>query len=73
MSNYYRKNLMYKMCELKKDKRSVTLQKITFIFFLFSVNGTKYISSVKCTKSKCSPKVAGPSNACMYICGKIEC
>jgi len=38
-----------------------------------TINGTKYISTVKCTKSKCSPKVAGPSNACMYICGKIEC
>jgi len=35
--------------------------------------GTKYVSSVKCTNSICSPKVAGPSNACMYICGKIAC
>merc|ERR1712203_742020 len=35
--------------------------------------GTKYVSSVKCTNSICSPKVAGPSNACMYICSKIEC
>jgi hypothetical protein len=37
------------------------------------VNGKKYVASVKCTKSKCSPKIAGPSNACMYICGKIKC
>merc|ERR1719154_933 len=37
------------------------------------VNGKEYVASVKCTKSKCSPKIAGPSNACMYICGKIEC
>merc|ERR1712037_324888 len=38
-----------------------------------TVNGKKYVASVKCTKSKCSPKIAGPSNACMYICGKIKC
>merc|ERR1719500_1412601 len=38
-----------------------------------TINGKKYVASVKCTKSKCSPKVAGPSNACMYICGMTEC
>jgi len=37
------------------------------------VNGKKYVADVKCKKSKCSPKIAGPSNACMYICGKIKC
>merc|ERR1719273_1804381 len=37
------------------------------------VNGKKYIANVTCNKSKCSPRIAGPSNACMYICGKIVC
>jgi len=38
-----------------------------------TINGKSYVADVKCTNSKCSPQVAGPSNACMYICGKIEC
>lgn len=38
-----------------------------------TINKKKYIANVKCTNSKCSPAVAGPSNACMYICGKTEC
>merc|ERR1719436_2113614 len=37
------------------------------------VNGKKYIADVTCKNSKCSPRIAGPSNACMYICGKIQC
>ena len=37
------------------------------------VNGKKYVADVTCKRSKCSPKIAGPSNACMYICGKIQC
>ena len=36
-------------------------------------NGKKYVADVTCKRSKCSPKIAGPSNACMYICGKIQC
>jgi len=36
-------------------------------------NGKKYYSDVTCNNSKCSPRVAGPSNACMYICGKTQC
>merc|ERR1712088_329736 len=38
-----------------------------------TINGKQYVANVKCTNSKCSPAVAGPSNACMYICGKTEC
>jgi C1A family cysteine protease len=38
-----------------------------------TINGKQYVANVKCTNSKCSPAAAGPSNACMYICGKIEC
>ena len=28
---------------------------------------------VTCTNGICRPTQAGPSNACMYICGKVEC
>merc|ERR1711971_478002 len=38
-----------------------------------TINGNQYVANMKCTNSKCSPAVAGPSNACMYICGKTEC
>jgi cathepsin L len=38
-----------------------------------TIDKKEYIANVKCTNSKCSPAVAGPSNACMYICGKTEC
>jgi hypothetical protein len=31
------------------------------------------VSKVKCTNGSCSPAVAGPSNACMYICGQLTC
>merc|ERR1711936_1275467 len=37
------------------------------------VNGKEYVADVTCKNSKCSPRIAGPSNACMYICGKIQC
>jgi len=30
-------------------------------------------SSVTCTNGICQPAVAGPSNACMYICGQLTC
>jgi len=30
-------------------------------------------SSVRCKGTKCTPAKAGPSNACMYICGKVKC
>merc|ERR1712172_318216 len=38
-----------------------------------NINGKQYVANVKCTNSKCSPAVAGPSNACMYICGNTTC
>ena len=37
------------------------------------INGKEYVAEVKCENSKCSPAIAGPSNACMYICGKLKC
>ena len=30
-------------------------------------------SEVRCKNSICTPKVPGPSNACMYICGALKC
>jgi len=36
-------------------------------------NGKEYNSEVKCENSNCTPKIPGPSNACMYICGKTKC
>merc|ERR1719510_2156630 len=33
----------------------------------------EFEATCKCENGFCSPAVAGPSNACMYICGKVEC
>jgi len=30
-------------------------------------------SEVRCVNSKCTPQKAGPTNACLYICGKTKC
>ena len=30
-------------------------------------------SEVRCKNSQCTPKIPGPSNACMYICGAVKC
>jgi len=30
-------------------------------------------SVVRCKGTKCTPKTPGPSNACMYICGRVSC
>jgi len=39
-----------------------------------SESGWKPIESkVRCVNSKCTPQQAGPTNACMYICGKQKC
>ena len=37
------------------------------------VNGKEYTSTVDCKNSICTPTNPGPSNCCMYICGKISC
>merc|ERR1712042_418054 len=37
------------------------------------VNGKEYLATVICKESICTPKNPGPSNACMYICGKLKC
>ena len=37
------------------------------------VNGKEYTSTVDCKNSICTPTNPGPSNCCMYICGKIQC
>ena len=36
-------------------------------------DGTMLDSKVRCENGKCTPQRAGPTNACMYICGKIKC
>ena len=35
--------------------------------------GQTIYSEVRCKNSKCTPKMPGPSNACMYICGALSC
>merc|ERR1712135_239533 len=30
-------------------------------------------SKVRCKGTKCTPSTPGPSNACMYICGRVNC
>lgn len=44
----------------------------TYTLRVWGSSGT-IVSSVKCTKSVCTPKMPGPSNACIYICGKQTC
>lgn len=43
--------------------------------YTLNVYGPKGLiqSSVICENSMCRPKIAGPSNACMYICGQTKC
>ena len=36
-------------------------------------DGDMIESVVRCKGTKCTPSKAGPSNACMYICGKVKC
>ena len=36
-------------------------------------DGSMLDSKVRCENGKCTPQRAGPTNACMYICGKIKC
>jgi len=36
-------------------------------------NGKAFEAKVKCEKGNCTPANPGPSNACMYICGQVEC
>merc|ERR1712038_1406533 len=36
-------------------------------------DGTMLDSKIRCENGKCTPQRAGPTNACMYICGKIKC
>jgi len=38
-----------------------------------NVSGKEYVSLVKCENSICTPLNPGPSNACMYICGMLQC
>jgi len=35
--------------------------------------GSVIESEVRCKNSRCTPKIPGPSNACMYICGAVKC
>merc|ERR1719266_3233 len=39
----------------------------------YTIRWGSFTSSVKCENGMCSPRVAGPSNACMYMCGRVEC
>merc|ERR1719266_228289 len=39
----------------------------------YTVRWGSYTSSVRCENGMCSPRVAGPANACMYMCGRVEC
>lgn len=38
-----------------------------------SINFGKGYKDVTCASSKCRPRVAGPSNGCMYLCGQLKC
>lgn len=39
--------------------------------WIFTIKGI--VSDVTCEKGACRPTQAGPSNCCMYMCGKTEC
>jgi len=36
-------------------------------------DGSMLDSKVRCENGKCTPQRPGPSNACLYICGKLKC
>ena len=36
-------------------------------------DGGRIEASVRCKNNKCTPSTPGPSNACMYICGRVRC
>jgi len=41
--------------------------------FRLTVGPQEFLSEVICENSVCRPRVPGPSNACIYICGKTTC
>ena len=41
--------------------------------FRLTSGNQEFLSEVSCEDSICRPRVPGPSNACMYICGKTTC
>ena len=36
-------------------------------------DGGKINAEVRCKNNRCTPATPGPSNACMYICGRLKC
>jgi len=41
--------------------------------FRLTSGNKEFLSEVSCEDSICRPRVPGPSNACIYICGKTTC
>ena len=51
-------------------------QKVTgdgLVIYYKADDGERIRSIVNCKASICTPHLPGPSNACVYICGKIKC
>ena len=36
-------------------------------------DGGRIEANVRCKNNKCTPATPGPSNACMFICGRVKC
>jgi len=36
-------------------------------------DGGKIEANVRCKNNRCTPATPGPSNACMFICGRVKC
>jgi len=44
-----------------------------FTFRTKGPDGKLIVAEVRCKNDMCTPDKPGPSNACMYICGKVKC
>ena len=59
-------------CDLSKWYGTTDINGI-YTLSNYDPNGKLLVSSVKCENAVCTPKHPGPSNACVYICGMVEC
>jgi len=63
-------------CDLSKYSNSLSayFNERPFTLHAMGPNGKQIKSTVKCkSNGQCTPAQPGPSNACMYICGRQKC
>ena len=60
-------------CDISGLYPGQNLKEGTYDLRIRGPDGDMIESVVRCKGTKCTPSKAGPSNACMYICGKVKC